>query len=650
MQKANRLKLLVFLILLVAICISCWKQKDTITIENDGTVNFESEVIVEEKDFSMKDVDEISDEFMQDMVNAGWKITKKWVSKELPYKLLFTGTGNLKKVSKKTDFYVFEKVNGQTYKIKFIPAESEKGKSSRSIVFKKNLLGGNAEIYDEQGNTVTEIQNVFEHKEYTIKLKSDQDDRSQFNQPDGVYLLTGDDKLIQLENKICQSACAFQAPSGYQFAPVRPTNGEDCLFFLTIKFCSLPELKNIPVVEEGMIKGVYIKSTSERITRLNQLALMRDYFENAGIGEANSVNYVVQSGWGLSASSLTFKTIDESTIFATITGLDAFKTGSVSSSKKANIFSLGLYIQTKARRNHMYPFFTTTALNMFLWNMHETQQYIESYNFFLERLENNTSNPNCLDTVAWVYKDHGDQEKAIQIYTTRILPTIQKTGDSEQIAKFNKYFEEIQMPVPTAIPQQQEKTLTPTPVSTATPQQQEKTTTQKIGIVVTEQDDLNIRSGPGKQHKVVGKAGKDTKLSILEELGEWYKVQLSDGTIGYATIQYIKIFNEKKAASTHESMEIPPWLNRNLRQKDQWKAEIIIKCLEIDNICGSIDFRGLQCGGDLKYIGRKNNGFLFMEKLKYGRCVEGCYIWLNLDGTRYKEICNNKEEGSGELQ
>jgi len=199
------------------------------------------------------------------------------------------------------------------------------------------------------------------------------------------------------------------------------------------------------------------------------------------------------------------------------------------------------------------------------------------------------------------------------------------------------------------IPQKQEKTPLPTPVPTATPQQQEKTTTQKIGIVVTEQDALNIRSGSGKQYKIIGSAGKDTKLNILEELGEWYKVQLSDGTIGYATSQYIKIFDRKDATSAHEPSEIPSWLNRKLRQKDQWKAEIIVKCLEIDNICGSIDFRDLQCGGDLKYIGQKDNGFLFMEKLKYGRCVEGCYIWMNSDGTQYKEFCANRETGSGSL-
>lgn len=358
------------------------------------------------------------------------------------------------------------------------PVEFEVSVGKHTVVLRKDIEDGSYYYYERETrvgeDVVQEINATLEriyteqyywdraekhkkieyYKEYLMKypngtfvedakMKIESVKGELINQPDGVYLLTSDEKLIQLENKICQSACAFQAPNGYQFAPVRPTGEDECLFFPTIKFCSLSELENIPVVEEGMIKGVYIKSPRERITRLNQLALMRDYFENAGIGEANSVHHVVQSGWGLSAHSLTFKTIDESTLFVTITGLDAIKTGSVSSRKKANISSLGLYIQTKAHRIHMYPFFTTAALNAFLWNMHETQHYIESYNFFLERLENNTSNPSCLDTVAWVYKDHGDQEQAIQIYTTRILPTIQKTGDSEKIDQFNTFFEEI---------------------------------------------------------------------------------------------------------------------------------------------------------------------------------------------------------------
>jgi len=171
MQKVNKLKRFVFLLLIVLICVSCWKQKDILTIKNDGTVKFESEIIIEDKDFSIEDVEDITNEFMEDLINSGWKIEKKWLSKKLPYKLIFSGTGNIKKVGDETDFYVLKKIDEDIYEIMFIPSETEQGKSSRSIVFKKELLGGNAEIYDEEGKQVTEIQDVFEDKVYTIKLK-----------------------------------------------------------------------------------------------------------------------------------------------------------------------------------------------------------------------------------------------------------------------------------------------------------------------------------------------------------------------------------------------------------------------------------------------------------------------------------------------
>ena len=48
-----------------------------------------------------------------------------------------------------------------------------------------------------------------------------------------------------------------------------------------------------------------------------------------------------------------------------------------------------------------------------------------------------------LDTIARVYKDNGNKEKAITIYQKRILPVIMKKGDKKKIDKYNNYFDEI---------------------------------------------------------------------------------------------------------------------------------------------------------------------------------------------------------------
>lgn len=64
-----------------------------------------------------------------------------------------------------------------------------------------------------------------------------------------------------------------------------------------------------------------------------------------------------------------------------------------------------------------------------------------------------------------------------------------------------------------------------------------------LGVVTTPEKDvaLNIREGLGEHTKLVAKLDKDTKIQILDILGQWYKVQLQDGQVGYALSHYIKL-------------------------------------------------------------------------------------------------------------
>lgn len=61
-----------------------------------------------------------------------------------------------------------------------------------------------------------------------------------------------------------------------------------------------------------------------------------------------------------------------------------------------------------------------------------------------------------------------------------------------------------------------------------------------IGIVNTQQTRLNIRGGQGTNYKIIGKAEKGEELLILDETGQWYHVQLQDGTMGYAHSKFVK--------------------------------------------------------------------------------------------------------------
>jgi tetratricopeptide (TPR) repeat protein len=67
-----------------------------------------------------------------------------------------------------------------------------------------------------------------------------------------------------------------------------------------------------------------------------------------------------------------------------------------------------------------------------------------------------------------------------------------------------------------------------------------------LGVVETQQTRLNIRGGQGTEYKVVGKAEKGEQVLVLKDIGQWYQVQLQNGTIGYARKDFIKLTTPQK--------------------------------------------------------------------------------------------------------
>jgi hypothetical protein len=158
------------LIIVALFIVGCWTQKDSISIHGDGSIQFTSEVAITPQDFSAKDADELSAEFMKALTGAGWKIERKILTTVPPHWMIFTGSGNLKSVKDAPDFYVLTKINEKQYKIRFIAAERDGNKSSRSITFSKSLFASDAAIADSAGKAVTKIENVDGQNIYTITL------------------------------------------------------------------------------------------------------------------------------------------------------------------------------------------------------------------------------------------------------------------------------------------------------------------------------------------------------------------------------------------------------------------------------------------------------------------------------------------------
>ena len=61
---------------------------------------------------------------------------------------------------------------------------------------------------------------------------------------------------------------------------------------------------------------------------------------------------------------------------------------------------------------------------------------------------------------------------------------------------------------------------------------------------------LNIRAGARVDRDIVATVSKGTNLSILDVLGDWYKVKLANGTVGWANSSYIKVSTTTSDSNT----------------------------------------------------------------------------------------------------
>lgn len=75
---------------------------------------------------------------------------------------------------------------------------------------------------------------------------------------------------------------------------------------------------------------------------------------------------------------------------------------------------------------------------------------------------------------------------------------------------------------------------------------------KNIGIVTA--DTLNIRQGPDETQTVIETVAKETELTLLSTLGEWYVIQTSSGKVGCASMQYIQEKNQTTEGETENGL------------------------------------------------------------------------------------------------
>ena len=64
-------------------------------------------------------------------------------------------------------------------------------------------------------------------------------------------------------------------------------------------------------------------------------------------------------------------------------------------------------------------------------------------------------------------------------------------------------------------------------------------TTQGSTVEVTGMT-VNVRSGPGSTHGIIGNANRGDRLGLMGESGNWFLVQLPDGKQGWIYNKLVK--------------------------------------------------------------------------------------------------------------
>lgn len=134
-------------------------------------------------------------------------------------------------------------------------------------------------------------------------------------------------------------------------------------------------------------------------------------------------------------------------------------------------------------------------------------------------------------------------------------------------------------------------------------------------LITTTCDDLNIRSGAGTEHRIVGEiretAGKKNKYTIVEEKGGWGRLKSGAG--------WISLAYTKKVVTPVSSTEFTPYL--------------ITTTCDVLNIRSGAGIAHSVVGTIREPAGKKNKYTIVEEKDGWGRLKSGAG-WISLSYTR----------------
>ena len=138
---------------------------------------------------------------------------------------------------------------------------------------------------------------------------------------------------------------------------------------------------------------------------------------------------------------------------------------------------------------------------------------------------------------------------------------------------------------------------------------------------------LNVRSGESTEYKIIGYINKNEKVEMLGVASTgWYKVKLSNGTVGYASNLYLKEANDT-SQDTSDNNSNNNSSNNNNNSSNNGSTDAVV----IDNLIATANLNvrsgpstsnsiiGVVYKGDNVSIVEKTNNYWYKVKLSNGK-------------------------------
>jgi cell wall-associated NlpC family hydrolase len=124
-------------------------------------------------------------------------------------------------------------------------------------------------------------------------------------------------------------------------------------------------------------------------------------------------------------------------------------------------------------------------------------------------------------------------------------------------------------------------------------------------------DRLNVREEPDKESKRIGYIDNGEQVKFIEDLGEWYKVEYTDGKFGYVASEYVTIKEEFVYAKTIEEEQAEIAAAKVLEERETVSEETVSENVTITvtppsaNYSSSSELRNSIVNYAMQFLGNK---------------------------------------------